>query len=181
MNKFIRNASITSVTLVMLLTGCSNKGNVFIDDKYNTKGTSYSQNGTGSTIDTVDTYTHSITSVIDSKEIALKSVHFDFDKYNLTETGIETTKNNYALVKDVINSGNAKLKVEGNCDEWGTDEYNYALGLKRAKTVKEALVNDGIPEDKIVMVSFGESNPICTDKSKSCWKKNRRVDHLLLP
>jgi len=73
------------------------------------------------------------------------------------------------------------IKLEGNCDEWGTDEYNYALGLKRAKTAKDALVADGVDAQKIIMVSFGESNPICTQKNTTCWKMNRRVDYRLLP
>ncbi|MDU5325453.1 OmpA family protein, partial [Campylobacter ureolyticus] len=66
------------------------------------------------------------------------------------------------------------VKVEGNCDEWGTDEYNYALGLKRAKSVKDALVANGVRADRISVVSYGESNPVCKDKSKSCDAQNRR-------
>jgi len=71
------------------------------------------------------------------------------------------------------------IKVEGNCDEFGSDEYNFALGLKRANAVKAALVNGGVNADTISMTSLGESNPICLEKTQECWAKNRRVDFKL--
>ena len=73
------------------------------------------------------------------------------------------------------------VKVEGNCDEWGTDEYNYALGLKRAKAAKDALVKQGVAADRITVVSYGESNPVCTDKTKACDAQNRRAEFKVLP
>ena len=73
------------------------------------------------------------------------------------------------------------IKLEGNCDEWGSDEYNFALGLKRANAVKKALVAEGVDAAKISMFSYGESNPTCKDKTQACWSKNRRVDFTLLP
>jgi len=72
------------------------------------------------------------------------------------------------------------IKIEGNSDEWGTDEYNYALGLKRAKAVKDSLVMDGIAAQGISVVSFGESNPVCSEKNSACWQKNRRSEHKLV-
>jgi peptidoglycan-associated lipoprotein len=81
--------------------------------------------------------------------------------------------------KDGAKSLNVKL--EGNCDEWGSDEYNFALGLKRAEAVKKVLVADGIDASRISMVSYGKSNPVCTDHTKACWAKNRRVNFKLLP
>ena len=123
-----------------------------------------------------------VKSTIDGKTIVLSSVHFAFDKYNLTDKMREiATQNATKIDKIAASYSNLKIKLEGNCDEWGTDEYNYALGLKRAKSVKDALVADGIDASKIIMVSFGESNPICTEKTKDCWKLNRRVDYRLLP
>jgi peptidoglycan-associated lipoprotein len=125
---------------------------------------------------------NSIKSDINGQVVLLESVHFGFDKYKLTDEMRDISSANYAKI-DVANNayGDLKIKLEGNCDEWGTDEYNYALGLKRAKATKDALVADGISEDKILMVSFGESNPICTQRNNACWKMNRRVDYRLLP
>ncbi len=127
-------------------------------------------------------YVNVVTSNVDGKEVSLKSVHFAFDKFNLTDEMRVITKENYNKINPLVSSmSSLKIKLEGNCDEWGTDEYNYALGLKRAKTVKDSLVNDGVSADRIVMVSFGESNPLCTTKNTECWKKNRRTDYKLLP
>ncbi|RLA76126.1 MAG: hypothetical protein DRG78_19605 [Epsilonproteobacteria bacterium] len=125
---------------------------------------------------------NSVQSDIDGKVVLLESVHFSFDKYNLTDEMREVATVNYNKIDETKQSYDGlKIKLEGNCDEWGTDEYNYALGLKRAKTTKDALVADGIEANSIVMVSFGESNPVCTQKNTACWKMNRRVDYRLLP
>ena len=78
-------------------------------------------------------------------------------------------------------AANLSIKVEGNCDEWGTDQYNYALGLKRAKSVKDALGARGVNADRIMVVSYGESNPACKESNKACWDKNRRAEFKLLP
>ena len=123
-----------------------------------------------------------VTSEINGHEVVLESVHFAFDKFNLTDTMREVATANSSKIDNTIQSyNNLKIKLEGNCDEWGTDEYNYALGLKRAKTSKDALIADGIDASRILMVSFGESNPVCTEKNVGCWKMNRRVDYRLLP
>ncbi|MEA3553606.1 MAG: OmpA family protein [Campylobacterota bacterium] len=123
-----------------------------------------------------------VDSEINGQTVTLDSIHFAFDKYNLTSQMRDVATSNATTITTVNNSyDNLKIKLEGNCDEWGTDEYNYALGLKRAKATKDALIADGIDANKIMLVSFGESNPVCTDKNVDCWKMNRRVDYRLLP
>jgi len=125
---------------------------------------------------------NSIQSDINGNVVTLQSVHFAFDKFILTDEMRQIATTNSSKIDTTTQSySNLKIKLEGNCDEWGTDEYNYALGLKRAKTAKDALIADGVSENKIMMVSFGESNPICTDRNVACWKLNRRVDYRLLP
>lgn len=125
---------------------------------------------------------NSVQSDIDGVTVILESVHFGFDKYNLTDDMRSIATTNYNKISQTQQAYEGlKVKLEGNCDEWGTDEYNYALGLKRAKTAKDALVADGMDPNKIVLVSYGESNPICTQKNTTCWKMNRRVDYRLLP
>lgn len=116
--------------------------------------------------------------MINGERVFIENVYFGFDKYNLTADMQAVTKSNASKLAG-IQSGTT-IKVEGNCDEWGTDEYNYALGLKRAKVVKDALVMDGIAADAVSVVSFGESNPVCTDKNSACWQKNRRSEHKLV-
>jgi len=118
------------------------------------------------------------TDAFNSSSDGMKSIYFDFGGYVITSK----MQNTIGFNKSVLNKtlGNGKVKLEGNCDEFGTDEYNYALGLKRTKVVKDVLVAQGIPADKIVIVSFGESNPQCHEASDACYAKNRRVDlHLI--
>ncbi len=74
-----------------------------------------------------------------------------------------------------------RIMVEGNCDEWGSDEYNYALGVKRAKTAKDALVAQGVSADRIEITSNGESKPVCTERTKACDAQNRRDEFKILP
>jgi len=110
-----------------------------------------------------------------SKEV----VYFDFDKYNIRNDQMPTVEEVANLLKDAKN--NFTVRIEGNCDEWGSDEYNYALGLKRANTVKKALINLGVDGEKLTIISYGESNPVCTAHTRECWAKNRRDNFTLLP
>lgn len=107
-----------------------------------------------------------------SSSDGFQSIYFDFGDYGISSSMQSAIARNVS----VAGSASRKIKVEGNCDEFGTDEYNYALGLKRAKTVKDALVSQGVQGSKIIMVSYGESNPVCTAATDSCYGKNRRVD-----
>lgn len=101
----------------------------------------------------------------------VKTVYFDFDEYTLDEEAVITTTNNSTAIKGISN--NEKIILTGNTDEWGSDEYNYALGLKRAESVKSKMESEGVKN--ITTISLGESSPVCTEKTKDCWAKNRRV------
>jgi len=114
--------------------------------------------------------------MINGQRVLIEHVYFDFDKYDLTALNKEKAVNNASKLSQV--SSDTTIKVFGNTDEWGSDEYNYALGLKRANAVKEVLVSNGV-RTNVTMVSLGESNPVCTEKTKECWAKNRRVEHEL--
>ena len=112
----------------------------------------------------------SVTGVNASGNKGIVSILFDYDKFDVRADMLDTIKVNASLLKGKT------FKLEGNCDEFGSDEYNFALGLKRANAVKTALVNEGISADSISMVSLGEGNPACTEKTQECWAKNRRVE-----
>lgn len=115
-----------------------------------------------------------------SIESQSKKIYFNFDKYNIRADQVS----NVDYDANLFNNQDAKefrIRIEGNCDEWGSDEYNYALGLKRAKSVKDALENRGIKADRMTLISYGESNPVCTEHNRACWQKNRRVEFTLLP
>lgn len=163
--------ALTSLAVaVLVLTGCSQKS----PEVDMTKGTGDTK-GAG-----VNDGMSALQKLIASLEANSKTIYFDFDKYNVRKDQQANIDANAAL----FNSAEAKsfsIKVEGNCDEFGTDEYNYALGLKRAKSVKDGLVAKGMVADRITVVSYGESNPACTEHNKDCWAKNRRAEFKVLP
>jgi len=175
------------VTALLIFSGCADKDPVLeSDSQTSSKAVSHSSEevmGVNSeTIEssTVDqTTSDSNEKVMADLENQLETIYFNFDKFDIRSDMKEKVANDASLV-----NGPAKMftiKLEGNCDEWGSDEYNFALGLRRSSTVKKSLVAEGVDATRITMVSFGESNPVCTAKTQACWAENRRVDFKLLP
>ncbi len=181
------------LVVAVLITGCSQKNVEMENSNKNKKVTDEKSATSSSKLDNMSELNMNETNEsievesvgngnyfsIAGKKVFVDNLYFDFDKYNLTDEMRETSKSNASKLSAL--STNIKVKLEGNCDEWGTDEYNYALGLKRAKATKDALVADGIPSSQITLVSFGESNPTCNDRTVNCWQQNRRVEYKLLP
>ena len=114
--------------------------------------------------------------MINGQKVLIEHVYFAFDKYNLTSENKEKATSNASKLSAL--TADTTVTVSGNTDEWGSDEYNYALGLKRANSVKDVLVANGVTAN-VALVSLGESSPVCTEKTKDCWAKNRRVEHEL--
>jgi peptidoglycan-associated lipoprotein len=104
----------------------------------------------------------------------IKMVYFSTDRYDVEGDQLQRIMSDLPKIKKLASQG--KIRVEGNCDEFGTNEYNHALGLKRAKSVKSILVSNGVPASKIDVISYGESNPVCTGTTAPCHAKNRRVE-----
>lgn len=100
------------------------------------------------------------------------SVYFEFDKFTVDKRSMELIKKH---AKTMIDK-NSSIKLEGNADERGSDEYNYALALKRASSVKDILIGYGVKSNKIKLVSYGESKPKCLEQTQKCYRENRRVD-----
>jgi len=106
----------------------------------------------------------------------LKTVYFDFDKYDIRPNDAKTLDANAAWLK--TNANNLVL-IEGHCDERGTNEYNLALGEKRAKAAMNYLVAQGVQASRITIISYGKERPTCTEHSEGCWAKNRRAHFLV--
>jgi peptidoglycan-associated lipoprotein len=99
-------------------------------------------------------------------------VYFDFDKYNLKTDAKKTLD----LQTEWLNQEKTiNVLIEGHCDERGTREYNYALGMRRANAVKEYLINKGISKKRIKTVSYGKDRPMLVGKGEKVWSKNRRA------
>jgi peptidoglycan-associated lipoprotein len=108
----------------------------------------------------------------------LQDIYFDFDKYDIRPADARTLDANAAYLKS---NPNSLVLIEGHCDERGTNEYNLALGERRAKSTMNYLVSQGVQANRITIISYGEERPACTDKSEACWAKNRRSHFLVKP
>jgi peptidoglycan-associated lipoprotein len=107
----------------------------------------------------------------------LKDVFFDFDKYDVRPSDAKVLDANASWLK----SNDNLVLIEGHCDERGTNEYNLALGERRAKSTMNYLVSQGIQASRITIISYGEERPVCTEKTEDCWAKNRRAHFLVKP
>jgi peptidoglycan-associated lipoprotein len=107
---------------------------------------------------------------------ALRDVYFDFDRYDVRAGDKGTLDENARWLKS---NQSALLLIEGHADERGTNEYNLALGERRAKATRDYLVSVGIDAGRITVISYGEERPSCTDKAEPCWVKNRRAHFLV--
>lgn len=106
----------------------------------------------------------------------LNDIHFDFDKYNIRPGDAEILKENAVLLKKYPK---VKVQIEGHCDERGTNEYNMALGERRANSAKKYLIKLGVQEDRVPTVSYGEERPLDPGHNEGAWAKNRR-DHFTI-
>ena len=106
----------------------------------------------------------------------LKTIYFDFDKSNLSAQAQQTLKENADWIKS--NPGQ-RVSLEGHCDERGTNEYNMALGQRRAKSAQDYLRNLGVPADRLSTISYGEEVPADPGHNEAAWAKNRRVESVL--
>ena len=106
----------------------------------------------------------------------LRDVYFDFDKYDIRPPDAKTLDANASWLKS---NPNHLVLIEGHCDERGTNEYNLALGERRAKSAMNYLVSQGVQASRITIISYGEERPVCTQKSEECWAKNRRAHFLV--
>jgi peptidoglycan-associated lipoprotein len=100
-----------------------------------------------------------------------ENIHFDFDKYVLTPQAMMILDDKAAYLRE---HPGVRVLVEGHCDDRGSNEYNLALGDRRANSAKDYLVKSGVAESRITTISYGEEQPLCRQQDESCWSRNRR-------
>ncbi len=108
----------------------------------------------------------------------LQDIYFDFDKYDIRTADAKTFDANAAWLKS---NPNHLVLIEGHADERGTNEYNLALGERRAKSTMNYLVSQGVQANRITIINYGEERPVCTEHTEACWAKNRRSHFLVKP
>ena len=107
----------------------------------------------------------------------LVDIHFDFDSYEIRPSEARTLESNARWLR----SNRDLVLIEGHCDARGTNEYNVALGERRAKSTMNYLVAQGVAASRITIVSYGEERPQCNESNETCWTKNRRAHFLVKP
>ena len=117
-----------------------------------------------------------ISAAADDLRKGLKNVYFDFDSSTLSDTSRQSLARDFELLKKYPKS---RVRVEGHCDERGSDEYNLALGERRAQTAVRYLRTLGIPADRLTTISYGKEKPADPGHSEAAWAKNRRDEFAL--
>ena len=106
----------------------------------------------------------------------LEDALFDYDKSTIRADALKVLQEHVTVIRTTLTKYPSQMvTLEGHADERGSSEYNLALGDARAKSVKEFLVNGGVPAGQLKELSFGKERPQCTDGTEDCWQKNRRV------
>lgn len=106
----------------------------------------------------------------------LGHIYFDFDKYDLKPEARERLAKNAEFMKA---HPEFMFTIEGHCDERGTNEYNMALGDRRAHAARAYLQSLGVTNDRFKLISYGEESPVCNAANESCWQRNRRAHFLI--
>lgn len=184
------------VALLVLFTGCSQK-DVEVTEETKTAQQEAQKSAEETTQESVESQTQTAqTNSADAVEQAastveekkdeivkevvapmLDNIYFDYDKFAIKGDMRSVIKANYKKLDESTYSGT--ITLEGHCDERGSNEYNFALGLKRAQSVKSELIEYGVNPSQIKIMSFGENKPLCTKQTEDCWAKNRRVETIL--
>ncbi|MBI3626309.1 MAG: OmpA family protein [Candidatus Rokubacteria bacterium] len=102
----------------------------------------------------------------------LEDLHFDFDR---VEIGLAELRALEVSVRRLQRVAPSQILAEGHTDEWGSDEYNLRLGERRARAVRDVLINRGVDRSAILTVSYGSTRPRCLEHHRVCWAENRRV------
>jgi peptidoglycan-associated lipoprotein len=108
---------------------------------------------------------------------ALEKVFFAFDSFVLSDDARQALAKNAEVMKGDVA---AKVLIEGNCDERGSDEYNLALGEKRAQAAKQYLITMGVPAERLSTISYGKEKPADPGHNQAAWSKNRRDDFVIV-
>jgi len=113
-----------------------------------------------------------------ARRMGLRTIYFDYDQSAIRSDARQALRNNFDILRQ---RRDVRVELQGNCDERGSSEYNFALGERRAKAVGDYLVQLGLSSSQMTSVSFGEENPAVMGHGESAWSKNRRVDFAVLP
>jgi peptidoglycan-associated lipoprotein len=106
----------------------------------------------------------------------LSDIHFDYNDFTVRPQDSEILHGNATWLEK---NPNRRVQIEGHCDDRGSEEYNIALGAKRAQAAKDYLQTLGVAGDRLSTISYGKELPLCTEQTEECWQQNRRAHFAL--
>jgi peptidoglycan-associated lipoprotein len=176
--KFKKSTSLVFIVLMsaVALWGCPKKAELTSapEEAATAKtGTAVTQTTPGATSEAEEKAKERTAAAVEG----LKPIYFDFDRYFIRDDEKPVMKANAEWLKA---HPTVKIKLEGNCDERGTIEYNQALGQRRSASAKKYLTDMGVSSNRISLISYGKEKPICTDHNETCWQKNRRDEFIVV-
>ena len=161
--------AIASVAVMLAMASCSSKKPAPVGDT-NPNPNQLNENGTNGSNSSLEDWEKGL---IPGKGGPLSDIHFGYNDSNIGDQDGSVLKSNASWLQA---HPQTKVQVEGYCDERGSEEYNIALGAKRAQAGKDYLATLGISESRMSTISYGKELPLCQDHDESCWAQNRR-DH----
>jgi peptidoglycan-associated lipoprotein len=173
--------AIASVAVLSLATACKPKPPTTVQEKRPAEGAPPSATPVAPPVssapitdDTQKVLSQSIQEL--NQRGYLQDAFFDYDKYELRDDARSALATDAEWLKKF---STMQILIEGHCDERGTNEYNLALGERRANAAKDYLASLGVDASRVKTVSYGKERPACTEATESCWAKNRRA-HLVI-
>ena len=109
-------------------------------------------------------------------KVSLKDIFFEFDKYDLDTDSRRILQRNAEFLK---RNQDLHVEIQGHCDERGGNNYNIALGERRAHSTKKYLVSQGVDSSSVHVIAYGEEKPFCFESNETCWQQNRRAHFML--
>jgi peptidoglycan-associated lipoprotein len=162
--------AVAGVVVMLVVAGCSKTKPTPVGDANPNPNQLNENSSTGST--TADDWEKGTV----GRGGPLTDIHFGYNDYTINDQDGSVLKSNASWLQA---HPQTKVQVEGYCDERGSEEYNIALGAKRAQAGKDYLATLGISESRMSTISYGKELPVCTGHDESCWSQNRR-DHFLV-
>lgn len=162
--------AMLAVVMMGALSGCKKKAD---DMSINTDPTTTQSSNTGLERTTGSGLPEISAETLFSKAGGLEVVYFDYNSYTLRPDAMNALRGN---ADKILQVPGVIIQIEGHCDERGTQEYNLALGEKRALATREALMNLGVSGDRMVTISYGEEDPANSGHTESAWAQNRRSE-----
>ena len=170
----IRISLLLMIAVTLLSTGCAGKKTVALSapavEAEATTGTTASA-GSDAALDQLTAAPRTTLTTADG--VQLEAVYFDYNSFTLSPAARQSLERNAAWLQANLDT---KVTIEGHCDERGSDEYNLALGERRAVAVKRYLATLGVNAERLATISYGEERPAVAGHDERAWAQNRRAE-----